>query len=178
MKIAPTCFGLRPSSGSLCGTWLKSHYILLGYVVLWQHVCNKKYFFKLCMWKNINSKYRTQINSVSVGKWLTLDFRMHGTAMKNTFDLIYQEIPTRCHVTVLYFLLCQFLHVSDTFRVHHQEISKIDCICNIWVRLIQDDGRPHDTVTVPDVACAVNLLISWWWTRNVSETCREWQSRK
>jgi hypothetical protein len=45
---------------------------------------------------------------------------------------IYQEIPTRCHVTVLYFLLCQSLHVSDTFRVHHQEISKIDCICSIW----------------------------------------------
>jgi hypothetical protein len=38
MKIAPTCFGLRPSSGSLHGAWLKLHYILLGYVVLWQHV--------------------------------------------------------------------------------------------------------------------------------------------
>jgi hypothetical protein len=38
MKIAPTCFGLRPSSGSLYGAWLKLHYILLGYVVLWQHV--------------------------------------------------------------------------------------------------------------------------------------------
>jgi hypothetical protein len=22
------------------------------------------------------------------------------------------------------------------------------------------------------------LLISWWWTRNVFETCRDWQSRK
>jgi hypothetical protein len=38
MKIAPTCFGVRPSSGSLYGAWLKLHYILLGYVVLWQHV--------------------------------------------------------------------------------------------------------------------------------------------
>jgi hypothetical protein len=44
MKIAPTCFGLRPPSGSLYGAWLMSHYIMLGYVVLWQHVCNKKYF--------------------------------------------------------------------------------------------------------------------------------------
>jgi hypothetical protein len=44
MKIAPTCFGLRPSSGSLYGAWLKLHYIMLSYVVLWQHVCNKKYF--------------------------------------------------------------------------------------------------------------------------------------
>jgi hypothetical protein len=24
------------------------------------------------------------------------------------------------------------LHVSDTFRVHHQEINKINCICNLW----------------------------------------------
>jgi hypothetical protein len=24
------------------------------------------------------------------------------------------------------------LHVSDTFRVHHQEITKINCICNLW----------------------------------------------
>jgi hypothetical protein len=46
--------------------------------------------------------------------------------------LIHQEIPTRCHVTVLYFLLCQSLRVSDTFCVHHQEINKTDCICNIW----------------------------------------------
>jgi hypothetical protein len=38
MKIAPTCFGLRPSSGSLYGAWLKLHYIMLGYVVVWQHV--------------------------------------------------------------------------------------------------------------------------------------------
>jgi heme/copper-type cytochrome/quinol oxidase subunit 3 len=38
MKIAPTCFGLRPFSGSLYGAWLKLHYILLGYAVLWQHV--------------------------------------------------------------------------------------------------------------------------------------------
>jgi hypothetical protein len=24
------------------------------------------------------------------------------------------------------------LHVSDTFRVHHQEINKINSICNLW----------------------------------------------
>jgi hypothetical protein len=24
------------------------------------------------------------------------------------------------------------LQVSDTFRVHHQEINKINCICNLW----------------------------------------------
>jgi hypothetical protein len=24
------------------------------------------------------------------------------------------------------------LHVSDTFRVDHQEINKINCICNLW----------------------------------------------
>jgi hypothetical protein len=58
------------------------------------------------------------------------------------------------------------LHVSDTFRVHHQEINKIKCICNLWYGnsimrpawLSQDDGRPHDTVTVPEVAYAVNFI--------------------
>jgi hypothetical protein len=24
------------------------------------------------------------------------------------------------------------LHVSESFRVHHQEINKINCICNLW----------------------------------------------
>jgi hypothetical protein len=52
------------------------------------------------------------------------------------------------------------LHVSDTFRVHHQEINKINCICNqrLHKQLGQDDGRPHDTVTVPEVAYAVNFI--------------------
>jgi hypothetical protein len=24
------------------------------------------------------------------------------------------------------------LHASDTLRVHHQEINKINCTCNLW----------------------------------------------
>jgi hypothetical protein len=35
-------------------------------------------------------------------------------------------------VTSQYFISCYSLHVSDTFRVHHQEINKIDCICSLW----------------------------------------------
>jgi hypothetical protein len=39
MIFAPTCFGLRPSSGSLYWAWLKLYiYVLIGYVVVWQHV--------------------------------------------------------------------------------------------------------------------------------------------
>jgi hypothetical protein len=44
---------------------------------------------------------------------------------------VYQEIPTRCHGPVRFFL-------------------------SSWPS--QDDGRPHDTVTVPDVAYAVNFI--------------------
>jgi hypothetical protein len=37
--LSPTCFGLRPSSGSLYLAWLKLYiYVLIGYVVVWQHV--------------------------------------------------------------------------------------------------------------------------------------------
>jgi hypothetical protein len=58
------------------------------------------------------------------------------------------------------------LHVSATFRVHHQEINKINCICNLWygnsiVRpavVLAESVRPHDTVTVPEVAYAVNFI--------------------
>ena len=45
INIAPTCFGLRPSSGSLHWTWLKLYlcsnfrwnYVVIYYVVVWQH---------------------------------------------------------------------------------------------------------------------------------------------
>jgi hypothetical protein len=48
MIFAPTCFGLRPSSESLYWAWLKLYiYVLIGYVVVWQHVCNRKVFFRI-----------------------------------------------------------------------------------------------------------------------------------
>jgi hypothetical protein len=34
-----------------------------------------------------------------------------------------------CHSTLF---PVNSLHVSDTFRVHHQEINKMNCICNLW----------------------------------------------
>jgi hypothetical protein len=53
---------------------------------------------------------------------------------------IYQEITNRCHVTLLYFLLILYM-----FRTHS-------------VSIIRRCGRPHDTVTVLEVAYAVNFI--------------------
>jgi hypothetical protein len=42
MKIISTCFGLRPTSGSLYGAWLKLHYVyfvrLCGAVAAWLEI--------------------------------------------------------------------------------------------------------------------------------------------
>jgi hypothetical protein len=41
INFAPTCFALRPSSGSLYWSWVKlclNIYVLIGYVLVWQHV--------------------------------------------------------------------------------------------------------------------------------------------
>jgi hypothetical protein len=38
------------------------NYVLIGYVVVWQHVCNRKVFLIEYIWINVESKYRMQIN--------------------------------------------------------------------------------------------------------------------
>jgi len=42
------------------------------------------------------------------------------------------------------------LHVSDRFSVHHQESSTV---CHVLITVY-------------------TVLDSWWWTENLSETCR------
>jgi hypothetical protein len=53
------------------------------------------------------------------------------------------------------------LHVSDTFCVHHQEINKINCICNLWY---------GNSIVRPAVVLAESLTVS--------ETCRELTGNK
>jgi hypothetical protein len=40
------------------------------------------------------------------------------------------------------------LYVPDTFSIHHQEINKINCICNLW----------YGNSIVRPVAYAVNFI--------------------
>jgi hypothetical protein len=69
---------------------------------------------------------------------------------------IYREITNRCHVTVLYFLLILYM-----FRAHSVSIIRRSIKLTAYATvtgLSQDDGRPHDTVTVPEVAYAANFI--------------------
>jgi hypothetical protein len=95
--------------------------------------CNSKYqCFEIKHVIGIIKKVR----AVMLGIFIRFPWFVSGPLTTSQYDFsIYQEITNRCHVTVLYFLL--ILYMSG---------------------LSQDDGRPHDTVTIPEVAYAVNFI--------------------
>ena len=95
--------------------------------------------------------------------------------------------PTRC--TNFTNLFChETLHVSDSSSVHHQEfihctLSNGICHTGLLTAFEQD----QDGTAVPSWSCSkavwhipllsVQWINSWWWTDELSETCRvSWQN--
>ena len=100
--------------------------------------------------------------------------------------------PTRC--TSFTNLFChETLHVSDSSSVHHQKfihctLSKSICHTDLYIAFEQDQNG----TAVPTWFCSkavyklvwhipllsVQWLNSWWWTDELSETCRvSWQNK-
>ena len=74
--------------------------------------------------------------------------------------------PTRCtNFTNLFWH--ETLHVSDSSSVHHQEF--IHCTLSNGVCL-----QKFMTYTIAEFT----MKNSWWWTEELSETCRVWYQNK
>ena len=96
--------------------------------------------------------------------------------------------PTRC--TNFTNLFChETLHVSDSSSVHHQEF--IHCTLNNGICHTAFE-QEQDGTAVPSCSCSkavynpawhnpllnVQWINSWWWTDELSETCRvSWQNK-
>jgi hypothetical protein len=84
--------------------------------------------------------------------------------------------PTRC--TNFTSLFChETLHVSDSSSVHHQvlihcTLSNGICHTGLYTTFEQD----QDGTAVP--LLSVQWINTWWWTEELSETCRvSWQNK-
>jgi hypothetical protein len=71
------------------------------------------------------------------------------------------------------------LHVSDTFCVHHQEINKINCICNLWygnsiVRpaVVLTQPRRRRDISESDLGSQIHHMFrsTWFSNRHHSKT--------
>jgi hypothetical protein len=69
------------------------------------------------------------------------------------------------------------LHVSDSSSVHHQEIFTVHSavvyvtqVCRQFLSRIPLESCLQICMTYTTAECTVN--ISWWWTEELSETCR------
>jgi hypothetical protein len=93
-----------------------------------------------------------------------------------TYFLIMK--PTRCtNLSNLFWN--ENLHVSDSFSVHHQELLTahsamvyvIQVCRQLSIRLsVLLDSCLQTSMTYTIAECTVNN--SWWWTEELSETCR------
>jgi len=63
------------------------------------------------------------------------------------------------------------LHVSNNYSVHHQEFSTIHTAVVFVLQVCWQLASCQQTYMTYTIAvCAV--LISWWWTEELSETCK------
>ena len=98
--------------------------------------------------------------------------------MLTTRGLFFIIKPTRC--TNFTNLFChETLHVSDSFSVHHQEFIHCAFSNGICHTAFEQD---QDGTAVPSWSCSkavwhipllsAQWINSWWWTDELSETCR------
>jgi len=90
--------------------------------------------------------------------------------------------PTRC-TNFSYLLWKETLHVSDSSSVHHQEFFTVH---TAMLFVIQVVWQPASRIRMehPDPACRLSANLydiyhrhvctvkNWWWTEELSETCR------
>jgi hypothetical protein len=104
--------------------------------------------------------------------------------MKEVKAFFFVIIQTRC--TNCTHLFChETLHVSDSSSVHHQEFIH----CKLSNGICHTGFQQHqDGTAVPSWSCSkpvwhipllsVQWINSWWWTEELSETCRvSWQNK-
>ena len=115
-----------------------------------------------------------------------MGIRYHIFEIKLTAIFFFVIKPTRC--TNFINLFChETPHVSDSSSVHHQEF--IHCtlsngICHTGLKTAFEQDQ--DGTAVPSWSCSkavyelvrhipllsVQWMNSWWWTEELSETCR------
>jgi hypothetical protein len=108
------------------------------------------------------------------------------TVQPNKWTHFFIMKPTRC-TNFTNLLRHETLHVSDSSSVHHQEfihctLSNGICHTGLWTAFEQD----QDGTAVPSWSCSkavykpvwhipvpnIQWINSWWWTEELSETCR------
>ena len=100
------------------------------------------------------------------------------------FTYFFVIKPTRC--TNFRNLFChETLHVSDRLSVHHQEFSHCTLSNDMPYRFVDSfrtgayaPARKLSTKQYDISLLSVQWINSWWWTDNLSETCRvSWQNK-
>jgi hypothetical protein len=108
-----------------------------------------------------------QYTSTCIGSTICLQFDAHVTVHHDKFRTIK---PIRCTNSSI-LLWNETLHVSDSSPVHHQEYFTVH---TAMVYVIQVCGQlascPQTDRTYIIAVCTVKY--SWWWTGELSETCR------
>ena len=80
--------------------------------------------------------------------------KKNATVLWKTFRVILIIEPTRC-TNFSNLFLEKSLHISDSSSVHHQEFFTV-----------------HTAMVYVIQFCCVYSEKSWWWTEELSETCR------
>jgi hypothetical protein len=85
--------------------------------------------------------------------------------------------PSRC--TNFTNLFCyETLHVSDSSSVHHQEVIHCTLSIGIYHTAFVDSWKAVYKPAWHIPLLSVQWINSWWWTDELSETCRvSWQNK-